>query len=116
MMNFKLSAVAAALAVALSMTTGGAATAADTARASANLPIYSGPGLGYSVIGTLRKNARVELERCTFNSRWCLFNDGNGYAVGWVRGSYLIGIGAITRVSPFRFLVTPDFLDRNARN
>jgi uncharacterized protein YraI len=84
---------------------------ADTARASANISIHRGPGIDYPVIGTLRKDARVELRRCTNRGVWCLFEDRNGRAVGWVRGSYLIGIGAITRASPFHFLVNPDIDD-----
>lgn len=82
---------------------------AETARASATISIHSGPGERYPVVGRLRKNARVELERCTRRGMWCLFNDGDGESVGWVRASYLIGIGAITRATPFRFLVNPDF-------
>jgi uncharacterized protein YraI len=98
-----------ALVLAAAMLAGsGTAFAADTARASANISIYAGPGNGYEVIGKLKKNARVTLDRCTRTGSWCLFNDGDGEPVGWVRASYLIGIGAITRATPFHFLVNPD--------
>ena len=41
------------------------AASKSTARASADLPIRSGPGTRYSVIGTLKKDAAVHLEACT---------------------------------------------------
>lgn len=83
--------------------------AADTVRASANIRIYDGPGERYAVIGVLKKDARVTLARCNNRGTWCLFRDREGNPVGWVRASYLIGIGAITQATPFHFLVNPDF-------
>ena len=78
------------------------AASKSTARASADLPIRSGPGTRYSVIGTLKKNAAVHLEACTRSQNWCLFLDKDGDEVGWVRGSYLIGSGAKNQVTPSR--------------
>ena len=104
---FKL--CAAALAAGL-LALPGPTLAADTARASANLRIYDGPSEDYAVIGTLRKGARVELARCNRRGTWCLFRDNDGEPVGWVRASYLIGIGAITKATPFRFLSNPELV------
>lgn len=75
-----------------------------TARASADIPVRSGPGVGYERIGILKKGAQVRLERCTRDSGWCLFLSKSGDPVGWVRGSYLIGSGAKLGVTPHRFL------------
>ena len=78
------------------------AASKSTARASADLPIRSGPGTRYAVIGTLKKNAAVHLEACTRSQNWCLFLDKDGDEIGWVRGSYLIGSGAKNQVTPSR--------------
>lgn len=78
------------------------AASKSTARASADLPIRSGPGTRYSVIGTLKKNAKVHLETCTRSQNWCLFVDSDGDEVGWVRGSYLVGSPAKLEVTPTR--------------
>ena len=78
------------------------AASRSTARATADLPIRSGPGTRYSVIGTLKKNAAVHLEACTRTQNWCLFLDSDGNEVGWVRGSYLVGSGAKNQVTPSR--------------
>ena len=94
--------VAAALTAATFTTLPALAASSGTARASADLPIRSGPGTRYAVIGTLNKNARVHLETCTRSQNWCLFVDKNGDAVGWVRGSYLVGSGAKNQVTPSR--------------
>lgn len=81
-----------------------AAASQNTARATGNLPIRTGPGSGYAVIGTLKSGSRVHLERCTRESNWCLFVDDDGDAVGWVRGSYLVGSAAKLEVTPQKFL------------
>lgn len=78
------------------------AESSSTARATADLPIRSGPGTRYAVIGTLKKNAAVYLDTCTRSQNWCLFLDSDGDAVGWVRGSYLVGSGAKNQVTPSR--------------
>ena len=77
------------------------AFAAD-ARATGNLPIRSGPGDFYRVIGTLPDNARVGLSRCTRQSIWCkiVYDDGPD---GWVLGSYLVGSAAKMRATPSEF-------------
>ncbi len=80
------------------------AASRTTARATGDLPVRSGPGAGYSVIGTLANGSAVYLERCTRESNWCLFLDRNGEPVGWVRGSYLVGSAAKNEVTPHRFL------------
>ncbi|HEY9011378.1 MAG TPA: SH3 domain-containing protein [Devosia sp.] len=81
-----------------------APVAAAEARATGDLPIRSGPGSGYRIIGTLPDGTYVGLSRCTRESRWCkiIYDDGPD---GWVRGSYLVGSGAKLRVTP------PDFVN-----
>lgn len=76
----------------------------NTARASGNIPIRSGPGSGYEIIGTLKNGSRVHLERCTRESNWCLFVDEDDDPVGWVRGSYLVGSAAKLEVTPQKFV------------
>jgi len=88
-----------------------AAEAAPTARASATLNVRAGPGNGYPVVGQVPKNARVGLVYCTRSGRWCQIEGG-----GWVVASYLVGIGAITSVTPFRFLSDPFLRDRRDRD
>lgn len=75
--------------------------AAD-AHATGNLPIRSGPGEFYRVIGTLPDGARVGLSTCTRQQRWCkiIYDDGPN---GWVAGSYLVGSAAKNRASPPEF-------------
>ena len=77
------------------------AVAAD-ARATGNLPIRSGPGDFYRVIGTLPDGARVGLSRCTRHSIWCkiIYDDGPD---GWVLGSYLVGSAAKMHATPSEF-------------
>jgi uncharacterized protein YraI len=89
------------LAAALVALAAPAATAAE-ARATADLPIRSGPGSGYRVIGTLADGDYVRLSRCTRESRWCkiIYEDGPD---GWVRGSYLVGSAAKMRATPPEF-------------
>lgn len=78
---------------------------AATARASGVLPIHSGPANGYPIIGRLAQNERVEVVRCTWNSRWC-YVAGSGQT-GWVLGSYLVGSAAKLRATPPKPLVDP---------
>jgi len=87
------------------------ALAEGTARTSAVLTIYSGPGEGYRPLGKVAKNVELELVRCT-SGDWCLIRDQFGDPAGWVRASYLVGLGAITAARPFRFLVEPDLIPR----
>lgn len=79
------------------------AASRGTARASADIPVRSGPGAGYRTIGTLPSGSEVRLQRCTRNSNWCLFLDDDGEPAGWVRGSYLVGSGAKLEVTPYKF-------------
>jgi uncharacterized protein YraI len=93
----------ALLALAFVATTGAASAA--TARASATLSIYDGPGYGYYRIGKLPKNAVVKLAECTRRGTWCrIVYDG---PTGWVLGSYLIGSAAKVDATPFTPLVNP---------
>lgn len=80
------------------------AASRGTARASADIPVRSGPGAGYRTIGTLPQGTQVRLQRCTRESNWCLFLGKNGEPAGWVRGSYLVGSGAKLEVTPHKFL------------
>lgn len=81
------------------------AASRSTARASGDIPVRSGPGSGYRVIGELADGTRVRLERCTREQLWCLILDPrSGQPAGWVRGSYLVGSGAKLEVTPHRFL------------
>jgi uncharacterized protein YraI len=95
--------VTAILAAALAALSAQAASR-STARASADIPVRSGPGVGYNKIAILKKGAQVRLQRCTRDSGWCLFLSKSGDPVGWVRGSYLVGSGAKLEVTPHRFL------------
>lgn len=79
------------------------AASRGTARASADIPVRSGPGAGYRTIGTLPKGSQVHLQRCTRESNWCLFLGKDGEPAGWVRGSYLVGSGAKLEVTPYKF-------------
>lgn len=83
------------------------AASKNTARATGDLPIRSGPGTRYAVIGTLKDGARVHLEECTRSQNWCLFVDRTGKPVGWVRASYLVGSPAKLEVTPSRLFDKP---------
>jgi uncharacterized protein YraI len=76
-----------------------ASAAEPTARVSGDISVRQGPGTNYQVIGKLPDGARVELDYCTRNKRWCLVSD-----IGWVNASYLVGSGAKLRVTPFSFI------------
>jgi uncharacterized protein YraI len=97
--------------VALSATAVILPAAAAEARASGNVPVRDGPGSGYDIIDYLEDGEYYEVEDCTPRARWCLVSD-DGDELGWVRGSYLIGSGAKNAVTPFEFLVTPEFLKK----
>jgi uncharacterized protein YraI len=73
--------------------------AEPTARVSGgNVSVYAGPGTRYGVIGKLAAGARVYLDYCTRNDRWCQVRGG-----GWVEGSYLVGWSAKIRVTQPEF-------------
>jgi uncharacterized protein YraI len=96
-------AVAALLATALVLPTAADAASRSTARASGTIPLRAGPGSGYATIGSLANGTRVHLERCTYESNWCLVLIDDEPA-GWARGSYLVGSGAKLQVTPHTFL------------
>lgn len=87
----------------LALPTAADAASRSTARASGDIPLRAGPGSGYQTIGKLANGTRVHLERCTYDSNWCLVLV-DGEPVGWARGSYLVGSGAKLEVTPHRFL------------
>ncbi|HEV7275109.1 MAG TPA: SH3 domain-containing protein [Devosiaceae bacterium] len=89
-----------------------APAAAAEARASGNAPVRLHPHPSAPVIDRLQDGVYYELEDCTRQARWCLVSD-RGYELGWVRGSQLVGAAAKIPVTPFEFLVTPDFRDRD---
>lgn len=80
------------------------AQAASTARASADLRIYAGPGRAYPVVDRLAKDTRVALSRCTRSGTWCRIVNPDG-ADGWVLAGYLVGMGAKVEATPPSFLV-----------
>lgn len=79
----------------------GPALAEPTARVvGGNIPVYSGPGRSYAVIGRIPDGTTVPLEYCTRrDSEWCFIPD-----TGWVLGSYLVGWSGKMAVTP------PDFM------
>ena len=103
--------VLAAALVLSSLAVAAPALAAE-ARASGDVPVREGPGNRFAVIDQLTSGAYYDVLDCTRASHWCLVADG-GYELGWVRGSYLVGSGAKARVTPFEFLVRPDFTPNN---
>lgn len=103
-MRLRTALLAAAMSVAAVLPLSAEAASTSTARASADIPVRSGPGVGYQRIGILKKGAEVRLERCTRDSGWCLFLGKDGDPVGWVRGSYLVGSSAKLQATPHRFL------------
>ena len=66
----------------------------------------------HHVIDQLMDGEYYDVLDCTRASRWCLVADGR-YELGWVRGSHLVGSGAKARVTPFEFMVRPDFTPNN---
>ena len=85
---------------------------AGEARASGDVPVRWGPGSGYEVIGYLDDGDYYEVEDCTWRAHWCVVSV-DGEELGWVRGSYLVGSGAKNQVTPFEFLVEPNFPFQN---
>lgn len=102
-----LKTVLAAVLVSSGLALAAPALAAE-ARASGDVPVREGPGTRYAIIDQLTGGEYYDVLDCTRASRWCLVAEG-GYELGWVRGSYLVGSGAKARVTPFEFLVRPDF-------
>jgi uncharacterized protein YraI len=99
--------VTGALAATLVVTFAAPALALE-ARASGNVPVHRGPGSDYRVIDRLEDGEYYEVEECTRRQLWCLVSEDDDI-LGWVRGSNLVGSAAKARVTPFEFLVTPNF-------
>ena len=76
--------MAAGLAALSLMATAGAASAAP-AFVSGNVNVRSGPGTGYSVIDTVRRGERVDVQQC--RGSWC-YVEKRG-PDGWVSANYL---------------------------
>mgnify|MGYP000542406056 CR=1 FL=1 len=102
-----------ALAALAAATLAAAPAAAGEARASGNANVYAGPGDHYRIIDQLEDGESYEVLDCTRRERFCFVADLDGEELGWVRGSYLVGGAAKTRVTPFEFLVTPDFFRKH---
>ncbi|NMA97934.1 MAG: SH3 domain-containing protein [Phyllobacteriaceae bacterium] len=66
-----------------------AAAMAAPAVATGNVNVRSGPGTGYSVIDTLRRGERVDVQQC--RGSWC-YVEKRG-ADGWVSANYLASGG-----------------------
>ena len=66
-----------------------AAAMAAPAIATGNVNVRSGPGTGYSVIDTLRRGDRVDVQQC--RGSWC-YVEKRG-ADGWVSANYLASGG-----------------------
>jgi uncharacterized protein YraI len=113
MSNFKL-ALAAAIGLATLAGVGAAipATAAE-ARASGNVPVRECPRSYCRIIDHLEDGEYYEVLDCRRQQTWCLVADRDGDELGWVRGSYLVGSAAKNRVTPFEFLVNPEFRFNN---
>jgi hypothetical protein len=103
--SLTLAALAASLAA---LATPLPATAGE-ARASGNANVYEYPRSSADIIDHLEDGEYYEVLECTRQARFCLVADDDGYELGWVRGSYLVGSGAKVEVTPFEFLVKPPF-------
>jgi hypothetical protein len=108
MKTFALTAAVLGLASAAAL---GATTSsgADEARASGNAPVRDCPRSFCPVIDHLEDGEYYEVLDCRRRAIFCLVADLDGDELGWVRGSYLVGSGAKNRVTPFEFLVNPEF-------
>jgi uncharacterized protein YraI len=84
---------------------------AGEARASGDVPVRDGPGGRYDIIDYLDDGEYYEVEDCTRRANWCLVSDGRE-ELGWVRGSYLVGMAAKNAVTPFEFLSSPELVFR----
>jgi uncharacterized protein YraI len=71
----------------------------STARATGNLPIYSGAGRQYDLVGVLPDGEAVHLYECTPRGTWCRIANPYGRD-GWVLASFLVGSPAKNQVTP----------------
>ncbi|MEW5421997.1 SH3 domain-containing protein [Amorphus sp. 3PC139-8] len=78
----------------------GAASAANTAIATANVNMRAGPSTSYPVVRIVPAGANVASYGCVADYSWC--DVGYGGARGWVSASYLTTVvrGATVVVSP----------------
>lgn len=95
-----------AAAVSLAVAVAALPAAAGEARASGGVPVREGPGSGYAVIDQLVDGQYYEVEECTLYKRWCVVSE-DGYELGWVRGSAIVGEAAKNAVTPWDFLYRP---------
>jgi uncharacterized protein YraI len=70
--------------------------AAAEARASGAAPVRVRPHASAPIVGRLADGAYYEVEDCTRQARWCRVSE-DGYELGWVRGSQLVGAAAKVR-------------------
>jgi hypothetical protein len=84
-MILKNNPVSAIVGAALLLFAGTAAASAATAYAASSVNVRSGPGTGYSVVDTLRRGERVEVEFC--RGVWCSVSKAG--PDGWVNANYL---------------------------
>jgi uncharacterized protein YraI len=83
MLNRKL--LPAMAGAALLLVAGTAAASAATAFAASSVNVRSGPGTNYSVVDTLRRGERVDVEFC--RGVWCSVSKAG--PDGWVNARYL---------------------------
>ena len=87
---------------------------AGEARASGNATVRECPRSYCDIIGNLEDDEYYEVIECTRHTVWCLVAeaDDEDDVLGWARGSSLVGSAAKVQVTPFTFLVTPDFMKK----
>ena len=93
-------------AIALTSVIAAAPALAGEARASGNVPVREGPGSRFDIIDRLVDGEYYEVEECTLQQHWCLVSE-DGYELGWVRASYIVGSGAKNAVTPWDFVFRP---------
>ena len=78
---------------------------AATARASDPVEIYSAPHNTSTLLGVLKANEVVNLDRCTADGIWCrVLHDG---PTGWVLASFLVGAAAKIEATSGRSITDP---------
>ena len=78
-----------------------------TARSSGVQAVHTSPRSSSSVVGKLKDQERVYLDRCTRKALWCHVIQLDGGPSGWVMGADLIGSPAKVEVTPFEFSFDP---------
>jgi len=78
---------------------------AATARASDPVIIYATPHDTGTILGVLKANEEVNLDRCTADGSWCrVLHEG---PTGWVLASFLVGAAAKVEATSGRSLTDP---------